>query len=88
MTEKQEEDLKLLKDWIASHMRKIKLPDLLVEVDNELQFTENFMLPNQKKQRRTEDICSIIITIMAHGCNIGPYAMSQLVNGVSYSNSR
>ncbi len=84
LTEKQEEDLKLLKNWIASHMRKIKLPDLLVEIDNELQFTESFMLPNKKKQRLIEDICNIIITIMAHGCNIGPYSMSQLVNGISY----
>ena len=84
LTEKQEEDLKLLKNWIASYMRKIKLPDLLVEVDNELQFTESFMLPSKKNQRFIEDICNIIITIMAHGCNIGSYAMSQLVNGISY----
>ena len=42
------------------------------------------MLPNKKKQRLTEDICNIIITIMAHGCNIGLYSMSQLVDGISY----
>jgi TnpA family transposase len=84
LSEKQEEDLKLLKDWIASHMRKIKLPDLLVEIDNELQFSEAFMLPTKQKQCIADDICSIIITIMAHGCNIGPHAMSQLVNGTSY----
>ncbi len=84
LTKKQEEDLKLLKNWIFSHMRKIKLPDLLVEVDNELQFSEVFMLPNKKKQRLIEDISNIIITIMAHGCNIGSYVMSQLVNGISY----
>lgn len=84
LTEKQVEDLKLLKKWIASHLRTIKLPDLLVEVDNDLQFTESFMLPNKKGQRFIEDICKIIITIMSHGCNIGAYSMSQLADDISY----
>jgi TnpA family transposase len=65
-------------------MRTIKLPDLLVEVDNELHFTEAFMFANQQNLRSTEDICGIIMTIMAHGCNIGTYTMSQLVHAISY----
>jgi len=84
LSESQEEDLKKLKKWIASYMRSIKLPDLLVEVDNELNFTEAFMPLNKQGLRLVEDVCSIIVTIMAHGCNIGPYTMSRLVQNISY----
>jgi len=31
------------------------------------------MLPNQENLRIKEDICGLILTIMAHGCNIGIY---------------
>ena len=84
LTKKQQESLTFLKNFIGSNLRSIKLPDLLIEVDNKLQFTEAFMLPNQENLRIKEDICGLILTIMAHGCNIGIYTMSQLVNDVSY----
>ena len=84
LTKKQQESLTFLKNLIKSNLRSIKLPDLLVEVDNKLQFTEAFMLPNQENLRIKEDICGLILTIMAHGCNIGIYTMAQLVSDVSY----
>ena len=28
---------------------------------------------------------AVLVTIMAHGCNIGPYTMSHMAPGVSYS---
>jgi hypothetical protein len=84
LTDKQEKELKVLKNWLASHMRTIKLPDLLVEVDNELNFISAFMLPNREQQLIVNDICAIIVTVMAHGCNVGLYGMSQLVSDVSY----
>ena len=84
LSEDENGKLKKLKKWISSNMRSIKLPDLLVEVDNELNFTEAFMPLNKKGIRLVEDICNIIVTIMAHGCNIGPYTMARLVQDVSY----
>jgi TnpA family transposase len=80
----EEQELIKLKKWIATHMRTIKLPDLLVEVDNDLHFSQAFIAPSRQGSRFIEDICEVIITIMAHGCNIGTYSMSQLVENISY----
>ncbi|OEU73255.1 MAG: hypothetical protein BA869_04515, partial [Desulfuromonadales bacterium C00003107] len=77
--------LESLKGWLSGHMRVVKLPELLIEVDNELKITRHFMAANQQDAPRTEDICAILATIMAHGCNIGSYTMAQLIEGVSYS---
>jgi hypothetical protein len=88
LSKEQSERLQELKKWIASKMRSIKLPDLLVEVDNELHFTQAFMPLKKQGLRSVEDICDIIITIMAHGCNIGPYTMSKLVDDISYEKIR
>lgn len=65
-------------------MRHVKLPELLIEVDNDLHFTCHFMLPVKHNQRLVEDICSILATIMAHGCFIGTYTMARLTSGISY----
>ena len=32
-----------LKGWLARHMPAIRLPDLLIEVDNDLRFTTHFL---------------------------------------------
>ncbi len=75
-----------LETYLKQHMRLIKLPALLIEVDNDLQFTQQFMTSTQQASPTPTDICAIIATIMAHGCNIGPYTMAHLTNGrVSYS---
>jgi TnpA family transposase len=76
--------LEVLKGWMAQHLREIKLPALLIEVDNELHFTRHFMLPAQSELRQAEPICTILATIMAHGCNIGPYTMARLTDGITY----
>jgi TnpA family transposase len=79
-----ERQLDELKDWLASHMRWIKLPELLIEVDNELGFTHHFMTPAQRQNRSVDDICMVLAAVMAHGCNIGLYTMAQLVQGIGY----
>lgn len=84
LTPEDELDLDNLKSWLAGHVRHIKLPELLIEVDNDLHFTRHFMLPAKQNQRLTDDICSILATIMAHGCFIGPYTMARLTPGISY----
>ena len=84
LTKTQEKELKRLKAWLKSHMTKIKLPDLLIEVDNALRFTKIFMPKGKKNTFTSDDICDVIVTIMAHGCNIGTDTMSQLAEQVSY----
>ncbi len=81
-----EQNLTALEDWLTKRMRTIKLPDLLIEVDNQMRFTRHFIPPLRQKKRLVEDVCTVIATIMAYGCNIGPYTMAQLTQGVSYNN--
>ena len=78
------QELETLKRWLSSNMRVIKLPELLIEVDNELRFSRHFMPENQQENIPVDTICATLATIMAHGCNIGPYTMSHLIEGVSY----
>lgn len=77
--------LQTLQSWFSEQLRDIKLPELLIEVDNELHFTHAFMAPGRQSQREAEQVCAILATIMAHGCNVGPYTMAQLTAGISYA---
>ncbi|MFK7932004.1 MAG: Tn3 family transposase [Saprospiraceae bacterium] len=79
------EKLSQLQAYLAKNMRLIKLPQLLIEVDNELQFSPHFMSAPQQKKPNTDDVRAVIATVMAHGCNIGSHTMSHLTEGVSYN---
>ena len=80
-----EQELQRLHAHLAAHMRMVKLPQLLIEVDNELHITRHFMTSTEQKQPIPDMVCAVLATIMAHGCNIGPYTMSHLIDGVSYN---
>jgi TnpA family transposase len=84
LSQEQKQNLEALTQWLAAHMRTIKLPDLLIEVDNDLHFTDPFLPASRRQERTAEDICTILTTIMAYGCNIGPHTMAQIIAGVSY----
>ncbi|MEL6822979.1 MAG: Tn3 family transposase, partial [Calditrichota bacterium] len=84
LNNKTESSLKQFKEWLADKMRIIKLPELLIEVNNELHFTRYFMVPAKQTLANAEDICAVLATIMAHGCNIGTYTMSHLTDDISY----
>jgi TnpA family transposase len=72
-----------LRRWLAKHMRTIRLPDLLIEVDNDLRFTDHFVSPAQRGGRDAEDVCQILAVVLAHGCNIGLHTMAQITQGVT-----
>ena len=76
--------LDTLVSWLSEHLRHIKLPELLIEVDNDLHYTRPFLPTNQQDEREAERVCTILATIMAHGCNVGPYTMAQLTEGITY----
>ncbi len=40
--------------------RRVKLPDLRIEVDNQLGFTHNFLTPAQREEPSPEDICAVL----------------------------
>ena len=65
-------------------MRRVRLPDLLIEVDNDLGFTRHFMPPSRQPDPAPDEICVILAAVMAHGCNIGPHTMAQLTADVTY----
>ena len=77
-----------LNEWLSDNMRVVKLPELLIEVDNDLKITRFFLSAAQQENPKTEDICDILATIMAQGCNIGPYTMSHMVEGINYDRIR
>ena len=59
------------------------MPELLIEIDNELKITRHFLPATWQDNPKPEEICAVIATFMAHGCNIGPYTMAQLT-GINY----
>lgn len=69
-------------------MRSIRLPELLIEVDNRLHFSKCFLSPTLQKSRPPEEICNLLVAIMAYGCNIGPFTMARLTKGTSYEQIR
>jgi TnpA family transposase len=73
-----------LRKWLAKHMRTVRLPDLLIEVDNDLRFTDHFLPPAQRGGRNAEDVCQILAVVLGHGCNIGLHTMAQITEGVTY----
>ena len=65
-------------------MRQIKLPQLVIEVDNDLNFTKHFLLPHQQANRKVDDVCAVLVSMMPNGCFIGPDTMARLPQGISY----
>ena len=84
LKEHEERQLQRLRNILTESMRTIRLPQLLIEVDNELTFTRHFVNPARREQRRTDDVCSVLATILALGCNIGPQTMARLTDEASY----
>lgn len=73
-----------LRKWLARHLRTVRLPDLLIEVDNDLRFTDHFVPPARRGGRDAEDVCQILAVVLGHGCNIGLHTMAQITQGVTY----
>jgi Tn3 transposase DDE domain len=78
LTPEQKQQLEALTQWLAAHMRTIKLPDLLIEVDNDLHFTDRFLPAGRRQERIAEDICAVLTTLLAYGCNVGPHTMAEM----------
>lgn len=70
--------------WLSDKIDTIRLPDLLIAADNTLNWTRHFIPLGRRETRTADDVCQVVATIMAYGCNLGPDTMAQLVNGVSY----
>ncbi|WKN46429.1 Tn3 family transposase [Tunicatimonas pelagia] len=80
---KKQEQLDELKKTLSKRLLVIKLPELLIDVNNDLQHLTDFCTPSQSFQT-VEDKRILLATIMAHGCNIGPSTMARLTNDITY----
>lgn len=74
-----------LHQWLRKKMRRIRLPDLLIEVDNALHFTRHFQASANRNPQNPKEVCSTIAAIIAHGCNLGLHTTESLIEGVSYA---
>lgn len=81
--DQEQQDLSMLTTWLEDQIRRIRLPDLLIEVDNELRFSRHFF-PDKEAPRTAEGVCQVVATVIAYGCNLGPQTMARLTRGVSY----
>jgi len=80
----KKQKLEKLKNWLSENMRTIKLPDLLIETDNDLHFTDPYLPATRRNERNPDDVCNVLTTHMCYGCNIGPYIMPQIIPGITY----
>jgi len=87
LSKEDQTKLDKLRSWLSSKMRTIKLPDLLIEVDNDLRLTTEFFMSSSAENSSTviDNIGAIIASWMAHGCFIGTKTMSRLIQDVSYN---
>jgi hypothetical protein len=73
-----------LRGWLREKMPTMRLPDVLLAVDQQLDWTRHFLPVGRRATRTADEVCQVVATIMAYGCNLGPETMARLTNGVSY----
>ena len=79
-----EAGLAALRAWLRDKIPTIRLPELLIAVDNDLDWTRHFLPRGRRDTRTADEVCQVVATIMAYGCNLGPETMAQLTERVSY----
>jgi hypothetical protein len=79
-----EAGLAALRTWLRDKIPTIRLPELLIAVDNDLDWTRHFLPRGRRDTRTADEVCQVVATIMAYGCNLGPETMAQLTERVSY----
>jgi TnpA family transposase len=83
LSEPDKQALSELSRWLESKARRIRLPDLLIEADNDLAFTRHFFAGG-RAERSPESVCQAIAAVIAYGCNLGPVGMARQTKGVTY----
>ena len=74
-----------MRAWLRDKIPTIRLPDLLLTVDQGLDWTRHFLPVGQRATRTADDVCQVVATIMAYGCNLGPETMARLTTDVTYA---
>jgi TnpA family transposase len=74
-----------LRAWLRDKVPTMRLPDLLLTVDNGLDWTRHFLPLGQRATRTADDVCQVVATVMAYGGNLGPETMARLTTEVTYT---
>jgi hypothetical protein len=74
-----------LRTWLRDKVSTIRLPELLIAVDNDLNWVQHFLPVSRRATRTADEVCQVVATIMAYGCNLGPETMARLTNDVTYA---
>jgi hypothetical protein len=72
-----------LRGWLRDKVPTRRLPDLLLTVDQGLDWTRHFLPLGQRATRTAADVCQVVATILASGCNLGPEPMARFTNEVT-----
>lgn len=83
LTAEEEIEVTAVHRWVRDQSPTIRLPDVLIAVDNALHWTRHFLPPARQTPGTAEEVCQVVATIMAHGGNLGPTTMAQLTHGGS-----
>jgi TnpA family transposase len=83
LSEVQGEKLEVLRYWLRSRLRPIKLPELLIEADNALEFTRPLVSASKRAKRDQHEVCAVLASLLAHGCNVGPQAMARMTRAAT-----
>ena len=71
--------------WLRAKVPTLRLPDLLLTVDHDLDWPRHFLPLGQRATRTADDVCQGGATIMAYGCNRGPETLARLPTDVTYA---
>ena len=77
------QDLAAMRRWLAARSRSIRLADLLIEVENDLDFSARFHHPGETRMD-AEETCALLAAILAHGCNLGLFTMEKVAPDIPY----
>ena len=80
----QNEEAKQLKQNLRKVLTRIKLPDLLIEVDKWTNFTRHFTCLGGQEPRTTDLQKCLFANFMAQGCNIGLVNMADSTPDITY----
>jgi hypothetical protein len=74
-----------LRAWLRDKVPTSRLPDLLLTVEHDLDWTRHFLPLGQRAPRTADDVCQVVATIMAYGGHLGPETMARFTTDVTYA---
>ena len=84
---KRARKIRQLRTLIQSELQKVDLVDILIDLDKETGFLRHFVSPALRETRQPVEVLksNSIASLIAIGCNIGPYRMAMATKGVTHS---